>query len=682
MRDMGELWREGQDGARAHDAPGTEMSDKGPSIVEELRALLARGDNAGVIAAASARPLAVKADADASLIAGLAHASAGAYPEALSHLRNAARKRPADVGVKGSMAKVLFLLNRSDEAEPLICDLASAARTDPTAAMHFIDASLQSGRPEVAYQAAVAAKQSFETPLLDVRLAESAIRTRRADEGVAAARRALARLGLHPSAFNVAGPAALIAGDAAAAQEIMATIERAAPAATAAASYDQWTDMLIAGDHLAAAIVSAARAAALAPTPARWRQASDLYLANLDIDAARAAAEAAVALGPRDAAALTMLARCRIGAGEIAEAKKLLLDAINADPLSAVAFDYLTQIAAETVTDEMSATLDGALSRRELRPPDRSMALLALARHDELKGEFRRAFGRIIEAKSIIAASARASGAGYDAIGVDEAVARIRRVNEREFSAPGAAPSPRLIFIVGMPRSGTSLVEQILSSHSAVHGAGELPEMIALMQAFTSANTRDDAEARLAANADHWRARYRAALPAEARAAAVATDKHPLNFWSVGLIKALYPLAKIVLMRRSSVDVCLSILRLRFFSQYSFVNDINDVAHYYAAHERLTAHWRALYGDALLDVSYEALVAAPETETRRLLDYCGLPFEKACLDFHRTKRDVVTHSAAQVREPINARAIERRKHYGESLKSLEQALARHGVQAR
>ncbi len=655
------------------------MAEDRSDAAVEIDTLYARGAFADAIAVADRAPNAIRRDAQAQLLVGLSHAMTGAGVKAAATLERARALKPGDPAILGALARVRLMLGDAAAAEPLIAELARAARVDPAGAHHLAEAYLQAGRAEDAFAALSAAVNAFNHPLLDIRLAEAAIRTRRIEVGVAAARRAETRLGRTPAVINVAGPAALLARDEPWLASLTAATQRI-PAAHAAAIFDFWTIILMAGDHLRAAHAAAEMAAARAPSAERLRLLSDLRLAARDIAGGEEAARAAVALQPKDAAAMTLLARCRIFAGAVEDAKRILLEAVAADPDSGVAFDYLTQLDARAMSAEMAAHLERRMAERALPPDAIPKTLLALARRDEALGEHARAFGRIIEAKAIIARIAKAAGGGYRPEETEEYLARVRTLFPEPLSPIAAASTPRPIFIVGMPRSGTSLVEQILSSHPDVYGGGELPEMISIMNEFVAAaKTRDDATRLIAANGAASADRFLKALPAEARRAAAVTDKHPLNFWSIGLIRAIFPDARIINLVRPPVDVCLSILRVRFFNEYAFANEIDAVAHYYSAYERMTAHWRGLFPGGVYDADYEKLVVDPEGETRALLSYCALPWSASCLAFHQTKRNVITHSAAQVREPINTRAIERRRDYGDALKPLEKALERRGV---
>ncbi len=658
------------------------MTENGKALAAQLQSLYVKGDLAGAIAAARANESGVKADADASLFAGLAHAGSGSFDEAEAHLQDAARLRSRDPAISGALARVLLLLKRDAEAEALIAALAAAAQKDPMAALHLADTYFQAGRSNDAYDLLGAARRTHHHPLIDPRFAEAAIRTRRVEEGVEAAKRAEQRLGLAPSVVKIAGPAALIAGDEAWFARIAAPVARL-PAGQAAAIYDFWTNVLIACSFPAVASRTAKLAAAAAPTVARLCTDADLRLATRDVAGAVAAANAALKIAPNDSTALTFLARCRMITGDVEEAKQLLLRAIKADKDAAVAYDYLTQIDAGEMSAEMAAHLEQQLAAGAIPGDGRTKALLALARRDEHIGEHQRAFKRIIEAKSIAAEAARAGGYGYQPAETDRRLADLKAM----FAAPTILdrkrPAPKIIFIVGMPRSGTTLVEQILASHPDVYGGGERPEMVDTTNLLLGlAHDAPTAQSLIMDNADQWIAKYVDTLPPEAAAKGVVTDKHPLNFWSIGLIRALFPDARIVNLVRPPADVCLSILRVRFFSGYVFANEIDAVAHYYSAYDSIMRYWRSIFGEAIYDVDYKSLVADPEGETSALLSYCALPWNDACLNFHSSKREVVTHSAAQVREPINDRSIARNRLYGDILKPLEDALTRFGVQIR
>jgi tetratricopeptide (TPR) repeat protein len=228
-------------------------------------------------------------------------------------------------------------------------------------------------------------------------------------------------------------------------------------------------------------------------------------------------------------------------------------------------------------------------------------------------------------------------------------------------------PDPRPVFIVGMPRSGTSLVEQILASHSAVFGAGEqpiLPELVG--QDFPSAAYD------LCALGRAYVARLQVLAPDAAR----IVDKLLGNFLYAGLIHLALPNARIIHVARDPLDTCLSCYSKLFSSTVNYAYDLGELGRYYRAYEALMAHWRSVLPPAtLLEISYEALIADLESEARRLIAHCGLDWDPRCLDFHKTQRTVRTASAIQVRRPLYRSAVGRAKAYLPWLGPLTAALA-------
>ena len=218
------------------------------------------------------------------------------------------------------------------------------------------------------------------------------------------------------------------------------------------------------------------------------------------------------------------------------------------------------------------------------------------------------------------------------------------------------------IFIIGMPRSGTTLVEQILASHPQVFGAGERPdfdEAAAALGAFPDAiPTLAEADIR------ELGARYLAGLQALAPAAARITDKMPSNFLFAGLIHLALPNARLIHIRRDPLDTCFSCFSTLFTTEQGYTYDLGELGRYYRAYEALMAHWRAVLPEgAMIEVQYEAVVGDVDGQARRLVAQCGLEWDDACLAFHKTQRPVRTASAAQVRQPIYATSIGRWRPY-------------------
>jgi tetratricopeptide (TPR) repeat protein len=231
-------------------------------------------------------------------------------------------------------------------------------------------------------------------------------------------------------------------------------------------------------------------------------------------------------------------------------------------------------------------------------------------------------------------------------------------------------PSNRPVFVFGMPRSGTTLVEQILASHPGVHGAGEPAHLrdIAEAPGFSQTLLMSTREERHALGS-----RYLAR--AGARDERRFVDKMPLNFLHAGLISLILPGARMIHCRRDPLDTCLSIYALLFTNGHQFAYDQNELGRYYDLYRTMMAHWRrVLPAESFLEIDYEALVRSTEGEIRKLLDFCELPWDERCLDFHHTNRRVTSSSLAQVRSPIYAASIGRAQKFRPWLGALQVAL--------
>ncbi|ORU94574.1 MAG: hypothetical protein A6F70_09240 [Cycloclasticus sp. symbiont of Bathymodiolus heckerae] len=235
------------------------------------------------------------------------------------------------------------------------------------------------------------------------------------------------------------------------------------------------------------------------------------------------------------------------------------------------------------------------------------------------------------------------------------------------------------IFIVGVPRSGTTLTEQIIASHPDVFGAGELYDLMDVFQQSTQANTDSHFPSNLKAltpdTAKQWVDDYINRLTERAPQAKHITDKMPANFIAIGLIHALLPNAKIIHVKRNPVDTCLSCFTRLFHHGQEQTYDLKELGQYYLNYLKIMDHWRTILPDtAFLDVQYEDIVADNKHQAKRLIDFCGLEWDDACLDFHKTKRPIKTASVTQVRQPIYSSSVERWRHYEKHLGPLIRVL--------
>jgi tetratricopeptide (TPR) repeat protein len=231
------------------------------------------------------------------------------------------------------------------------------------------------------------------------------------------------------------------------------------------------------------------------------------------------------------------------------------------------------------------------------------------------------------------------------------------------------------IFILGMPRSGTTLVEQILASHPNVHGAGELPNLSSIASnAFGSVSDHGYGKNVSAADQKQFAdigGAYIQSLRALSENSRFITDKMPHNFLHIGLIKLALPNAKIIHCKRSPMDNCLSIYKTYFPGNvHEYSCDLTELGEYYLMYQDLMEHWHKTLPGCIYDIQYEELVADQETQSRALIDHCGLDWNDACLEFYKTKRAVRTASVTQVRIPIYNSSIALWKRYEEELAPL------------
>jgi tetratricopeptide (TPR) repeat protein len=369
-------------------------------------------------------------------------------------------------------------------------------------------------------------------------------------------------------------------------------------------------------------------------------------------------------------------------AGRPEEAETAFETAINLQPDFCRAHFALSQLQPATPERNHLPRLQSLITG-ELDPIERLHVGHALARELEDLGQYAKALHNLRWAKE-----ARAKQVDYrpDQDGVlFDAVESGFGKSLFEKATPGC-DSAEPIFVVGMPRTGTTLVERILASHSAVFAAGELhnfPLQVKRLTGTASSEVLDEETLMASPRVDPaalGRAYIDSTRPRTGHTARFV-DKLPLNFLYLGLIRLALPNAKLVCLRRDPMDTCLSNYRQLFatsFTYYHFSYDLLDCGRYYLRFDHLMRHWQAVMPGAVHEVRYEKLVAEPERCARELLAFCGLPWEQQCLDFHRQLGSVATASAAQVRQPIYRDAVNRWQRYGEALQPLYELLSSAG----
>ena len=346
-------------------------------------------------------------------------------------------------------------------------------------------------------------------------------------------------------------------------------------------------------------------------------------------------------------------------------------------PDHAEAYWHMVDARTYTARDDDVMAMERLLDGGSLGDEPTMQLSFALAKvYDDL-GEYDRAFAFLERANRLKRSSIQFHHSEADR-GFERLMAVYSGDDITRIGADGYA-SDVPIFIIGMMRSGTTLIEQILASHSHVHGAGELATISRLAGSLAGRSRPglEFPEAVTELGPEDLRRlgeTYVTALQKMAPSARHVTDKRPGNFPFVGFIHAILPDAKIIHSVRNPIDTCLSCFQKLFVAHHAYAYDLTDLGHYYRAYARLMGFWHHVLPGRILDVRYEDVVEHPERETRRLLAFCELPWEDACLTFHRTKRPVRTASAAQVRRPIYRSSVGRWRRYEKHLGPLLDAL--------
>jgi hypothetical protein len=307
--------------------------------------------------------------------------------------------------------------------------------------------------------------------------------------------------------------------------------------------------------------------------------------------------------------------------------------------------------------------------------PDRSLLLHALGRAHDKQGQYRQAFDSYVQSNALRCLNFDPLAHAAEVTRTIEAFGAESLDSIELIGSPSDAP----IFIVGMPRSGTSLIEQILSSHSQVHGAGEL-EFVRLMASMIGSlaggSLMDGLRKVSPKEFERNATEHLVGLLSQSERASFVTDKMPSNFLYLGLIQKLYPNAKIIHSKRNMLDTCVSCFRQNFNASYSYSTRLDWLGAFYREYERMMAHWKSVITLPIYEMNYESLVTNPQEEIPRLVEFCGLDMEPECLVPHKNKRVVHTASRAQVRQPIYTGSVGYADRYREFLRPLVQAASK------
>jgi tetratricopeptide (TPR) repeat protein len=397
---------------------------------------------------------------------------------------------------------------------------------------------------------------------------------------------------------------------------------------------------------------------------------------------ALAAYDQAVSLAPNNPGFLFNRAAVRRFIGDLAGAESDYDRAISLKPDDYEAYKNRSDLRPQTRDRNHTSELEGLLTRLESSPRAQVLIRFALSKEYEDLGDFAKSWEHLLHGARL-RRNLLQYDVSIDVATVDWIVSAFARRSQRPTPvAEGEEP----IFIVGLPRSGSTLVDRILSSHSKVFSAGELNHFaLAVVDAVRTQSpsaqlTRKDLIERsttidAAALGKDYLSRTRPATGHTAH----FTDKMPLNYLYCGLIDRALPGAKIVHVRRHPMASCYAMFKTLFKDGYPFSYDLTDIARYYIAYRRLMNHWQATLAGKIYDLGYEQLIADPLGETRRLLAFCGLDWEDACAVPHRNVAPTTTASAAQVRRPIYDSSVSQWRHYEAQLLDLKKQLMAAGI---
>lgn len=566
----------------------------------------------------------------------------GRFAEAEAACRHAIELEPGNAGAHNNLSVALVSQGKTEEA---LATLERALRLDPGSAEAHVNLGnllFKEGRAAAAaaaYRAALGARPDHAIALANLgaalrELGELA-------EAERCCRRAIDARAGYPEAHNTLGTVLNAAGEP------------------------------------EAAVTAFDEAIRLRPRfpEAHMNKGAALFQAGALADA-EAAYRSALVLYPRYPEAQNGLGVVLLAAARLDEAVAAFRKALDLKPSYGEAAYNLAASGALDADAAAVAALEERVRDPSLAAGERIRLHFALGEIRDRRGETDAAFAHFEAGNGLRRAEQAARGLVFRADAHERLIERIERVFTREFLASrrdlGDADG-RPAFIVGMPRSGTTLVEQIAASHPSVFGAGE-PGLVARLAGGLYGGYPEGALALDRGGAAALAGAYLDRLARGAGPAVRIADKTPFNFLYLGLIETLFPGARVVHCRRRAVDVGVSCYFQDFRAPHPWSTDLADIGRYVRAYERMMAHWRGALSLPMIEVDYESLVADLEAEARRLVEFLGLDWNPACLDFHENPRAVTTASNWQVRKPVYATSVGRARAYERFLAPLKDAL--------
>lgn len=414
-----------------------------------------------------------------------------------------------------------------------------------------------------------------------------------------------------------------------------------------------------------------------------YRAVAAVFSALDDPAAALPWLEQAVLWAPQHAGLRFDLALAQFFLNQMTESRANLAIVLEQLPLAGNVLHLRSGAQTATAEHNHIADLQQRLAQPALKPQDAVGAGYALAKELEDTGQYASAFAALRQA-----ANCKRQQLQYDAATEFATFAAMRRHFNAEFFArptpvttAETAATLRPIFILGMPRTGTTLVERILGQHPDVVSIGEFPDFpLEVALAAPQVQGRHSlVEAALQLDYPALGERYLHQAAAMAQGKPIFIDKLPFNFIYTGLIKKALPQARIIHLVRDPLDTCFAIYKTLFNQVYSFSYQLDELADYFIEYKKLMAHWHQVLPGQILDVHYEQVVAEPEQQAKRILDWCGLPWQQDLLAFHQAKSASTTASAAQVRQPIHQKSVQKWRQFADELQPVRERLFAAGL---
>lgn len=408
--------------------------------------------------------------------------------------------------------------------------------------------------------------------------------------------------------------------------------------------------------------------------PEAHNNLGSVYQEKGSLDAAINSYKRAITLKNNFAQAHTNLGIIQEKTGKFDDALLSYSNAINHDPKNVSAHFNLSYLKTFNTEDQQVLQMHSILSTDSVDQTDRARLCFALARVYENLGDSEKLFEYLNQGNSL---RKQVLNFSFNSSNNNNSYLKniFKNLNDHNFESPKSSQICP-IFIVGMPRSGTTLLEQIISSHREVYGAGELKNLNEILIPIFQNQLNSSDSIITNEIVSSIRSQYIESLINLNIKEATITDKWPLNFRYIGFILSAFPNAKIIHSKRDSIATCWSIYK-HFFSDNAngWAYNLDDIADFYLLYDDLMSFWHELYPGRIFDLSYEDLTANQELETRKLIEYCGLDWDKNCLDFHKNKRVVGTASVSQVRMEMFQGSSENWKKYKQYLGPLVNKLS-------